>query len=173
MTTILLLGDSLVAEHDWQTRMSSFKVINFGVPGATAGDLLASLPAIRTRAPQAEVILVMIGTNDLLIGDDRFLLLLKKILIQLTHDYPASEILVNSLLPMSLPHLPQDAVVSLNSQVEALAMRTGCCYLDIHRRFVGDPRQLFQDDGVHLTEAGYGIWTRALMEHIAFLIEND
>jgi lysophospholipase L1-like esterase len=173
MTTILLLGDSLVADHNWQTRMSSFKVMNFGVPGATAGDLLASLPAIKTRASHADVILVMIGTNDLLMGNDDYLLLLKKILIQLNHDYPASEIVVNSLLPMTLPHLPQDTVTTLNSHIEALTMRTGCCFLDIHRRFVVDDQQLFQDDGVHLTDAGYVIWTRALMEHIAFLVEND
>lgn len=173
MTTILFLGDSLVADHDWRTRMSSFKVMNFGVPGATTGDLLVSLPTIKTRAPQADVILVMIGTNDLLIGNDDYLLLLKKILIQLNHDYPVSEILVNSLLPMTLPHLPHDTVASLNSHIEALSMRTGCCFLDIHRRFVNDDHQLFQDDGVHLTDAGYVIWTRALMEHIAFLIEND
>ncbi len=173
MTTIFFLGDSLVADHDWQTRMSSFKVVNFGVPGATAGDLLASLPTIKSRAPHADVIVVMIGTNDLLLGNDDYLLLLKKLLIQLNHDYPASEILVNSLLPMTLPHLPDDTVASLNSQIEALTMRTGCCFLDIHRRFVVDDQQLFQDDGVHLTDAGYVIWTRALMEHIAFLIEND
>jgi lysophospholipase L1-like esterase len=173
MTTILLLGDSLVADHDWQTRMSSFKVINVGVPGATAGDLLEYLPSIKTRAPHADVNLVMNGTNDLLIGKDDYLPLLKKILIQLNHDYPASEILVNSLLPMTLPYLPHDTVASLNSHIEALSMRTGCCFLDIHQRFVNDDQQLFQDDGVHLTDAGYVIWTRALMEHIAFLIEND
>jgi lysophospholipase L1-like esterase len=173
MTTILFLGDSLVADHNWQSRMSSFKVMNFGVPGATAGDLLASLPTIKTRAAHADVIVVMIGTNDLLIGNNEYLPQLKKILIQLSHDYPASEILVNSLLPMALPHLPDNSVSSLNSHIEAITMRTGCCFLDIHRRFVNGDKQLFQEDGVHLTDAGYAIWTRSLMEHIAFLIEND
>jgi len=32
---------------------------------------------------------------------------------------------------------------------------------------------IFQEDGVHLTAAAYEIWTRALLEHIAFLVEDD
>ena len=173
MTKILILGDSLVADHDWQARMPSFKVENLGVPGATAADLLASLPASKSRAADAEVIVVMIGTNDLLIGNDNFLSQLKNILIQLSHDYPTAEILVNGLLPMDLPHLPDNSVSSLNTHIEAITMRTGCCFLDIHRRFVGSDKQLFQEDGVHITAAGYAIWERALLEHIAFLVEND
>ncbi len=173
MTKILILGDSLVADHDWQARMPSFKVENLGVPGATAIDLWASLPAIKTKAATAEVIVVMIGTNDLLIGNDDFLSQLKNILIQLSHDYPMAEILVNGLLPMDIPNLPHNSITSLNTHIEAITMRTGCCFLDIHRRFVGSDKQLFQEDGVHITAAAYAIWERALLEHIAFLVEND
>jgi lysophospholipase L1-like esterase len=173
MTKILILGDSLVADHDWQARMPAFKVENFGVPGAKAIDLCASLPVIKTKVANAEVIVVMIGTNDLLSGNDDFLSQLKNILIQLSHDFPMAEILVNGLLPMHLPHLPANSVSSLNTHIEAITMRTGCCFLDIHRRFVGSDKQLFQEDGVHITAAAYTIWERALMEHIAFLVEND
>jgi lysophospholipase L1-like esterase len=173
MTKILILGDSLVADHDWQARMPSFKVDNLGVPGATAADLLASLPAVKSQSADAEVIIVMIGTNDLLIGNDDYLAQLKNILVELSHDHPAAEILVNSLLPMDLPHLPYNSISSLNTHIEALTMRTGCCFLDVHRRFVASDKQLFQEDGVHLTAAAYAIWERALLEHIAFLVEND
>jgi lysophospholipase L1-like esterase len=173
MTKILILGDSLVADHDWQARMPSFKVENLGVPGATASDLLALLPNIQTRAAGAEVIIVMIGTNDLLGSNDDFLVQLKNILITLSHDYPAAEILVNSLFPMELPNLPQNSVSSLNTHMEAITMRTGCCFLDVHKRFSGSDKQLFQEDGVHLTDAAYAVWERALLEHIAFLVEND
>ena len=173
MTKILFLGDSLVADNDWQARMPFFKVDNLGVPGATATDLLASLPAIKTRATGADVIILMIGTNDLLGGNDDYLTQLKDILIQLSHDHPTAEILVNSLLPMDLPHLPDNAVSSLNTHIEAMTMRTGCCFLDMHKRFVNSEKQLFQEDGVHLTAAAYAIWERSLLEHIAFLVEND
>ncbi|KJS02377.1 MAG: hypothetical protein VR65_05535 [Desulfobulbaceae bacterium BRH_c16a] len=173
MNHILLLGDSLVADYDWQSHMSSFKVQNFGVPGAMTANLLASLPEIKALVEYADVIMIMIGTNDLLSGNDDFLQTLKTVLIQLSHDYPSAEILVNSLFPMDLPHLPSNSVASLNCHIEALTMRTGCCFLNTHRRFVYSDKQLFQEDGVHITAAAYSIWTRALLEHIAFLIEND
>jgi lysophospholipase L1-like esterase len=173
MYQIILLGDSLIADYDWQAHMSSYKVHNFGVPGAMTDDLLASLPEIKSRVEAADVILVMIGTNDLLNGNDDFLLTLKKILVRLSHDYPTTEILVTSLFPMNLPHLPANSVASLNCHIEAITMRTGCCFLDAHRRFLGSDKQLFKEDGVHITAAAYSLWTRALLEHLAFLIDND
>lgn len=173
MIKILILGDSLMADHNWQARMPSLKIDNFAVPGATADHLLASLPAIKAKAAAADVIAVMIGTNDLLSGNDDYLMQLKTILVTLSHDFPGAEIMVTSLLPMQLPDLPPNAVSSLNTHIEAISMRTGCCYLDIHKRFANSDKQLFQDDGVHLTAAAYAIWERALLEHIAFLVEND
>lgn len=173
MTRIILLGDSLVADHDWQSRMPSYKVVNFGVPGSMAADLLASLPDIKQQTPYADVIMVMVGTNDLLTGNFAFITTLKKIFIQLNHDFPTAEILGNSLFPMKLPHISEQTITNLNSHIEAFTVQTGCCFLDTHRRLSNTDQPIFLEDGVHLTEAAYEIWTRALLEHIAFLIEND
>ena len=174
MYKILLLGDSLVADYDWQAHLSSYQVRNFGVPGATSTELLASLPIIRTRADSADIIMIMIGTNDLLSGREELVVEnLKSIIVQLRQDFPTAEILVNSLLPMSLPHLAAEAVENLNSHIEALAAKTGCCYLNTHDRFLRSDKQLFQEDGVHLTAAAYSLWARAFLEHLAFLIEKD
>lgn len=173
MTRILLLGDSLVADHDWQSRMPSYKVVNFGVPGSMAADLLALLPNIKQQTPYADVIMVMVGTNDLLAGNLAFINTLKKIFVQLNHDFPTAEILGNSLFPMKLPHMSEQTIANLNSHIEAFTVQTGCCFLDTHRRLSDTDQAIFLADGVHLTEAAYEIWTRALLEHIAFLIEND
>ena len=173
MTPILLLGDSLVADFDWQAKLPQYRVHNFGVPGAMTTDLLASLPVIREQVDYAEIIMVMIGTNDLLCGNHDLLHTLKKILIQLTQNYPSAETLVCSLFPMHLPHLPENTISSLNTHIEALTMRTGTCFLDVHSRLDSTAKEIFQDDGVHITPAAYEIWRRMLMEHIAFLLEND
>jgi lysophospholipase L1-like esterase len=173
MTRLLLLGDSLIADHDWQSRMPSYKVTNLGVPGAMASDLLAALPDIKKQAKYADVIMVMVGTNDLLSGNLEFINTLKKIFVQLNHDFPAAEILVNSLFPMQLPDMADYTIPNLNCHIEAFTMQTGCCFLDTHRRLSDSDQPIFQEDGVHLTAEAYEIWTRALLEHIAFLIEND
>ncbi|MGB3209735.1 MAG: GDSL-type esterase/lipase family protein [Desulforhopalus sp.] len=173
MTQLLFLGDSLVADHDWQKRMPSFKIANFGVPGVLATDLLASLPDIKQKAEYADVIMVGVGTNDLLSGDQDFISTLKKIFVQLSHEYPTAEIVVNSIFPMKLPELPDYTIPNLNSHIEAFSMQTGCCFLDTHSRFSDSDQPIFQEDGVHITEEAYEIWARVLLEHIAFLIEND
>ncbi len=173
MTRILLLGDSLVADYDWQSRMPSYDVTNLGVPGAITSDLLASLPDIKQQVKSTDVIVVMVGTNDLLSGDHEFINTLKKIFVQLCHDFPTAEILVNSLFPMELADIPDYTIPNLNCHIEAFTMQTGCCFLDVHRRFCESDKPIFQEDGVHITEEAYAIWARALLEHIAFLIEND
>lgn len=173
MKQILLLGDSLVADYNWQSRMPSYKVSNLGVPGAMASDLLASLAYIKQQIQYADVIMITVGTNDLLSGNFEFINTLKKIFVQLSHDFPAAEILVNSLFPMELPHISDYTISNLNSHIEAFTKQTGCCFLNTHRRLKDSDQGIFQADGVHITEAAYEIWARVLLEHIAFLIEND
>ncbi len=173
MAQILLIGDSLVADHDWQPRMVGYHVMNFGIPGLVTTDLLASLPAIKKKVGYADVILVMIGTNDLLSGNYDFIDTMKEIIVQVHKLYPTAELIFNSLLPIEYSGLPKQMVNSLNVQIEALTMQTGCCFLNTHSRFLDSDKKLFQPDGVHLTEASYEIWCRSLLEYIAFLVEDD
>lgn len=173
MTQVLLLGDSLIADHDWQSRMPSYKVTNLGIPGLMTADLLASLPQIKKKAKYADVIMLMVGTNDMLEGNFEFINTLRQIFIQLLNDFPAAEILASSIFPMRLKNMSDYTITNLNSHIEAFAVQTGCCFLDTHSRLTDSDQTIFQKDGVHLTGAAYEIWTRNLLEHIAFLIEND
>lgn len=153
--------------------MPSYQIDNMGVPDMVAAELLASLPKIRQQVQCADVIMVMIGTNDLLAGNYEFINTLKKIIVQLSRDYPTAEVIVSSLFPMDLPNLPDSTITNLNSHIEAFTMQTGCCFLDTHSRFSDSEHSIFLEDGVHITEEAYEIWARTLLEHIAFLIEND
>jgi lysophospholipase L1-like esterase len=171
--SFLMLGDSLVADYNWQQRINNFSVINCGVPGATTHELLQSLPQVKAHCPSAELLLVMIGTNDIFMENYAFVEDLKKIIITLTREFPQAELLINSLLPMQLPHLGKNAVASMNEKIHIVCQETGSCYVDVYSRFTQSGGDLFQRDGVHITEAGYELWARTLLEHIAFLVEND
>lgn len=173
MTQVLLIGDSLIEGFDWQNRLDRCHVANLGVPGVMTSDVYASLDETKRVYPHADIIMVMVGTNDILTGNYDFIHTLKKICVQLLHDYPASDVLVTSIFPIELPHLPYNTILSLNRHIEALTMKTGCCYLDIHSRFENSEKPIFEEDGVHITSDAYEIWCRSLLEHIAFLIEDD
>ena len=173
MTQVLLLGDSLVASYNWQERLAACQVTNLGLPGGMTSDVYASLDEVKKDQPRADLIMLMVGTNDILTGNFEFIHTLRKICVKLCHNYPAAEILITSIFPIILPHLPYNTISSLNCHIEALTMQTGCCFLDIHSRLVNSAIPIFREDGVHVTEETYKIWSRSLLEHIAFLIEDD
>lgn len=173
MTQVLLLGDSLVASHNWQNRLTECKVTNLGAAGAMTSEVLSTLNSVKEEQPYADIIMLMIGTNDILTGNFEFIHSLRKICVQLTQNYPASEVLITSIFPMELPHLPYNTISSLNCHIEALTMQTGCCFLDVHSKLKSLAEPVFLEDGVHLTGQSYEIWSRTLLEHIAFLIEDD
>ncbi|MGB5230095.1 MAG: GDSL-type esterase/lipase family protein [Desulfoprunum sp.] len=171
--SFLFLGDSLVADNNWQSRIPYCKVLNYGVPGATVDDLLAALPDLSIRVDSPAAILIMIGTNDALDGQFDFVDGLRRIVIQLSREFPTAEIIVTSLLPMRLSFPGMAKIARINEGIKTMTMQTGSCYLDVCTKFTQSDADLFQADGVHLTPKAYEIWTRTLLEHVAFLIEND
>lgn len=172
-TDFLMLGDSLIADNNWQQRMPQFTVHNLGVPGSNTRDLLMSLSALKHKYPRAGIIMVMVGINDLAVGNYRFTENLKKVVVTLSHEYPGAELLVNSLLPIQLPHLGLSAIPLLNDTIAGICRLTGSCYVDLFSRFEQAEGEMFQADGIHLTKEGYELWSRTVLEHIAFLVEDD
>lgn len=170
---LLFIGDSLIADNNWQARMPFCTVHNCGVPGATTDDLLASLASLGDRVPSPAAILIMIGTNDLLSGRIGFVDTIRQVVIQLSQTFPTAEIIVTSLLPMQLSSPNREAIQWINEDIKTMTMQTGSCFLDIFTKFTQAGEGLFQDDGVHLTNRAYDIWTKSLLEHVAFLLEND
>ncbi len=171
---LLFLGDSLVADNNWQPRIPLCTVHNRGVSGSTAQDLLESLPALCLSVPSPLAILVMTGTNDVLAERYSFVDTIRQIIVQLSKDFPMAEIIVTSLLPMKLPFLAEGTIDSLNDQIAEVTRQTGCCFLDMHKKFLqAKDLELFQEDGVHLTHRAYELWARTLLEHMSLLLEND
>lgn len=63
---VTFLGDSITAAGDWQRRFPTVAITNAGHPGDTTLDLLARLGPVRDGQPQ--LVLLMVGINDLLRG---------------------------------------------------------------------------------------------------------
>jgi lysophospholipase L1-like esterase len=170
--TFLFLGDSLIADFNWQERMHHFNILNYGVPGETTQGLLNRIPSITEKIDKPELILLMIGTNNLIIEDYSFLDTLQKIIVQLTTIYPTTEVITNSLLPCQLPWINMETLERLNKQIEPMTQQTGSCYLDMFSKFK-PTSDYFQGDGVHLTPKAYDLWSKCILEFVSFLIEDD
>ncbi len=170
--TFLFLGDSLIADFNWQERMHHFNILNYGVPGETTQGLLNRIPSITEKIDKPELILLMIGTNNLIIEDYSFLDTLQKIIVQLTTIYPTTEVITNSLLPCQLPWINMETLERLNKHIEPMTQQTGSCYLDMFSKFK-PTSDYFQGDGVHLTPKAYDLWSKCILEFVSFLIEDD
>jgi lysophospholipase L1-like esterase len=168
---LLFLGDSLLTDFDWEERITHFEVLNFGTAGETAQGLLHRLPSIQEQVVDPQIIVIMTGTNNLLLEDYDFSETIRQIVVSLSHRYPMAEIIINSLIPLQIPWLNKDEMQRINKEMEALSLESGCCFLDMFAKFSADIG-LFRADGIHFTEKGYNLWARSILEYIAFLLED-
>ncbi|HEX9714298.1 MAG TPA: GDSL-type esterase/lipase family protein [Desulfurivibrionaceae bacterium] len=162
---ILFLGDSLVEFYHWQSRFPAHAVVNGGRGGETVAGLLATLPDHLRRCPDPERAVIMIGTNNLLREDYGFLPDYAKILDALSRTLPPEQIIVTSLPPLRAAHLAPSAIPRLNQGLLQLSQQKKAGFLDLFSAFTTDAPSVaacFTDDGVHLSDLGYAIWSARL-----------
>jgi lysophospholipase L1-like esterase len=82
---------------------------------------------------------------------------------------PDVPVTLNSIMPMTLPGLPE-AIEETNQQLAATAEESGCRYLDMTAPFtelcLPITRPCFLADGVHLSTLGYQVWAGEIARHI-------
>jgi lysophospholipase L1-like esterase len=165
---ILFLGDSLAEYGDWPTLLPQYSPVNRGRAGETVGELSARLAGEMERAPGCGVIVLMSGTNDLLMGDEHFTAVFDTMLPRLRMLAPQAAVTVVGIAPM--PQAGTDAVNRINREMAKAAAGAGCAFLDIIPSFhlqcrpAGNP--CFLADGVHYTPHGYRVLADTLRRHL-------
>ena len=168
--TLLMLGDSLVEWGDWPELLPSVRVINRGVAGEQVEELAARLVAEVESVEEPDHILIMAGTNNLLMGNIFFPAIFRSMLPRLAALCPQTEITLNSIMPMSLPGLPEQ-VAAINIELQSVAELAGCRFLDMvpacTEQCLPITRPCFLTDGVHLSTLGYQVWAAEISRHLA------
>ncbi|MCW5208909.1 hypothetical protein VU10_01625, partial [Desulfobulbus sp. US1] len=86
--TLLMLGDSLVEWGDWESLLPEMQIINRGIAGEHTEELSARLvneiDAVLDAGTEPDYILLMTGTNNLLMGSPYFPVILGSMLPRLT-----------------------------------------------------------------------------------------
>ncbi len=168
---ILLLGDSLIEYFDWQERFPEHSIANLGIAGESAGGLLSRVEKLTEAYPEADLVFIMTGTNNIAMDDLNFIDIYKVILEKLAVFYTGAGIYIHSLLPADVSFIPDSSVVSVNDSLMKLSQETGIEYVDLYSRFK-DPggrliREYLVDDGIHISGAGYDVWARVIEGIIA------
>jgi lysophospholipase L1-like esterase len=162
MTNLFFIGDSLTEWFDWQKRFPQHRVTNLGISGEPVEGLLARRERIRASIDKPDFIFLMTGINNLANEQYDIIDPYREIVRNLTTWYKQSQVVIQSILPVSLAWIDGRVIQDANAQLERIARDHHAEYLDIHSLFVdanGDPRtEYLQDDGVHLSVTGYKVW---------------
>ena len=168
--SLLFLGDSLVEWGDWDRLLPGYRVINRGRAGERVEELAARIPAELAAVPDPDRILIMSGTNNLLMEDPCFPMILKTMLPRVRELCPGTPVILHSMAPMRLDWLAGERIGTANRQLLEVARATGCEFLDLVAPFTDQcppgGRPCFLDDNIHLSSRGYVVWAEAIRTHL-------
>ena len=161
----VIVGDSLSLWMPTEFLPQHRFWLNQSISGETAAGMAKRLYMFDHTNP--DKIHVMAGINDLKNGatDTEVLGSLQILMQQLRHKHPEAEVIIHSILPTRLPHLPSDRIRSINQQLAQMAEQQGTTFLDLQLYFSDTEGHLREDlttDGLHLNYRGYSMWQTAL-----------
>ncbi len=174
--TLLMLGDSLVEWGDWEILLPDYTIINRGLAGEDVEGLSVRLADEVLQAEPARHILIMAGTNNLLMGNLFFPAIFRTMLVRLRQLCPDAAIIVNSILPMDIPGLSRDTINRVNLELRQVTKESGSTFLAMDEAYAARclpiTHPCFMEDGVHLSTRGYQVWAEEISHHLSGLKET-
>lgn len=172
---IVFVGDSLTRGAEWGEMFEGKKIRNRGIGGDSLSGVLSRLDDVLATTPAK--VFFMIGINDLSrgIATEELLSAYERILLRARALSPATEIYVQSILPVNhklatlmlgknMENVSNPAIVAINVRLRELAGRHGARYVDLYPLFEkeGELDPGYSIDGLHLNGAGYLLWKRQI-----------
>jgi lysophospholipase L1-like esterase len=163
---VVMLGDSITAGGDWDKMFPQTQVVNLGVGGDTSAGVLNRLETVIDLAPHR--VFLMIGINDLIRG-------FPVELVQTHIQFVAQSLLDGGITPIVQGTLYtsdqklNDKVRALNAMTRAWCTEKSIRYLDLNDVLSADGmlRPRLTDDGVHLNDEAYRLWSEVIRPYVA------
>lgn len=170
--SIVFLGNSLTQQCEWAELFNNPAIKNRGITGDMTTGVLARLDEIVAAKPRK--LFLLIGVNDLLFHPPSIILEnYQQILQKIKKDSPATQVYVQSILPVNnalrSTGIKNADIRVVNSGIQALAKEFDFPYLDLYQAFVtpeGRMNQKYTYDGIHLNGEGYLNWKQAIATHV-------
>lgn len=165
---ILFVGNSITDGGEWCELFQNPNVENRGISGDTTQGVYDRLDALLKGTPAQ--ILLLIGINNVPRGEsaDSIAAGIRRIVQRIRQESPATEVLVQSVLPVTPQYGKFDGhtshwqlVPEINRRVRRLAQEEKVTYIDLFSHFAdaeGKMKPEYTNDGLHLKGNGYLLW---------------
>lgn len=163
MKNIVFIGDSLTEWYNWQKRFPEYRITNLGISGEPVESLLGRRDRVRASIDNPDFIFLMTGINNIAMEQYDITDPYREIVRNLSTWYKKSKVVIQSILPVALEWISNNAIKETNRHLEQIAREFSVEYLDVYSLFIdskGNPKSEYylQDDGVHLSSKGYDVW---------------
>ena len=166
--SIVFTGNSITDMHNWAEAFDNPNVIERGVSGAVASELIDNLEAILPGHPKK--IFMMIGTNDLgsagLNTPEKVAAKIRTALTRCKKESPNTELYVQSILPSKSGIRVLADEITTNDSIKKLCAEFGATYVDLWDKMQGILDGSITLDGLHLKASGYRIWCKEIAKYV-------
>ncbi len=175
---IVMIGNSLTENGgDWSKRLEITNVRNRGISGDDALGIYNRIDEIIQGKPKK--IFLMCGINDVShnLTTDSIVKMIDKIITKIQKESPKSKLYLQSVLPINESYErykrlegKTNQVPEINTELEKLSKLYKITFLKLFPLFVDKDtnvlRKELTNDGLHLNENGYAIWTDELKRYV-------
>lgn len=173
---ILFIGNSITDGGEWSELFQNPHIKNRGISGDTTWGVYDRI-SILLKGKPAQIFL-MIGINNIPKGEspDSIAIGIQRIIQKIKKESPNTEILVQSLLPvttkynMFLEHTSRwELIPYINQAILRITKQENIKYIDLFSYFVNKDGQMkpeYTNDGLHLLGKGYILWKEIISPYL-------
>lgn len=176
---VLLVGDSITIQwaDSWKRNFPDLKAVNIGIGGDKTQNVLWRLDHGGAKGLEPKTILLMIGNNNMFFAPETGIEAVAKgiemCVKNLRGKFPDASIIVAKILPAHAPgNRFYEDILKTNTALNALNLdqQPNVQVLDLTADFL-EPSgalktELFTQDSIHLSPAGYDVYARRLTDLI-------
>ncbi len=167
--SIVFIGNSITNMHDWHSAFDNPNVVNRGVSGGYATEILANLESYIAGKPAK--IFLMIGTNDMAPNGlnhspEQIASSIRKIVDRIQNESPRTKVHLTSIFPSTSTGRTLEKIQAANALIKALAEEKDLVYVDLYEDLLGILDNTHSRDGLHLSMSGYRIWCNKVAEYV-------
>ena len=168
---ILFVGSSSIRLWPTAETFPGKPIINRGFGGSELSDVIHFYDRVIKPYAPARIFLYA-GDNDIAGGKSAGQVFYdyKELVEMVRSDFPNTELIFISIKPSKQRWDKWPIMSAANGMIREYADKhSNCGYADLANPLLGDdgrPRDVFEDDGLHLNAEGYLLWQQALAPHL-------